>query len=151
MISFSEARTTVGHFALIMAIAGLMVAAFLVALTPTADAWGCNNTQTVYYPSTYSSCGAQPCSDFERLVTHYWGRIDRDDNRDCGGGDYRTCQGFRECGGIVSDPDGELPLGKPGQAALIACALDALPVTVDNTDDSVAASVNPTFALHWFS
>lgn len=149
MSSLPMTRVTLRHFTL-AAIAGLLAASLLVAFTATTDAQG-GTCKCVKFKDWYwhGSCGDQPCSDFEKPEFYHWEERDCDTGFLCRyGGGFLGCEGFVSCGGITSDPDGEIPLGEPGQAALIACVLDAVPVTVDNTDDNAAVSADPALGSH---
>ena len=133
MFSLPVARVTSRQLAL-LAIAGLLALAFLVASSPTVAASTsnpCKWTYLRYAGSGSGGCGGWPCSDFEiqSETCHY--RISSVTHQVCSKVCAYGCRGDRWCGGIVSDP-GEVPLGEPGQAAAIACALDSLPSTVDN-------------------
>ncbi len=150
MASLPIARVTFRHFTLV-AIAGLLALAFLVAFTTNVDAdTRCECTDYRSWTVT-GDCGDSPCSDFERPKELFWQEVDCDSPYVCRSGSGPLgCFGYTSCGGITSDPDGEIPLGEPGQAALIACVMDAVPVTAGNTDVNAAVSVNPSLALHWF-
>lgn len=152
MFSLPVARFTLHQFVL-LAFSVIIVLASVLAFAPSVyanDNCARHCVNLVRHGTVAGECGGGNCDDFHRPKRTYYSRWGCQ-NTYCGDGwAWAGCHAYVDCGGIVLDADGEEPLGEPGQAALIACALDSVSVTVDDTDDSVDASNHPTIALRWF-